>query len=477
MEWKPRENCGVVGFYSKTAPNAALAIYNCLFEQYNRGHEGSGICIYADPGRRFELRKDQRPVYEAFDEGKSLTGLRGYSGIGHNRYSTRGESDLMHAQPFITEGRFGYFAIAHNGTIRNAEKLKKEMEADGERFETNSDTEVLMRLIAEGSDIIEGIRLVSREAEGSYSLTLLTKNGVYAVRDPHGIKPLCIGRGYGTTVIASESCAFNNGNGIEFDRDMERGEIFYAGPEGEHSESLGKKSRALDIFELIYFARADSVIDGINVAEYRMEIGRKLARKEFIEPDSKTIIGAVPYSGIDYAVGYQEEMFYNRGVFVPNREIFLRKRHVRSFIQPLDAKRDSAMLKKLAPKKSLIEGRKIMLLDDSTVRGTTDKKLAAMLRKAGAIEIHKRNGYAPVIDICTFGIDMKTREEHIANQVPDINERAKHLGFDSMLYNTAEDLIPEGFEINDFCTHCITGRDPIGIESTESNPSQLNLHS
>jgi len=465
-DWKPRECCGVVGAYSQTNSDITRTVYDSLFELYNRGQESTGICVYLDKGSRLYRILDYRPIHEAFNRGKDLPKLHGYWGIGHNRYSTTGESDISHAQPFEMHDPFT-FAIAHNGTIRNSNVIKATLESAGEQFETNSDTEVIMKLIAHEGDIIRGLQRLSLVAEGSYALTIATKDGIYGVRDPHGIKPLCIGRGKDTVVIASESCVFNNDNGIKFDRDLERGEVFYVGVDGEQSISLGKRGNALDIFELVYFARSDSVIDGIDVCEYRIERGRRLARREFIEPDSNTVIAAVPYSGIDYAIGYAEELYRRKGVLVPNREVFLRKRHTRSFIEPSYAERKLAILQKLAPKVSQIVGKKIMLIDDSTVRGTTDRELSKMLRKHGAIEIHKRNGFPPVVDTCPFGIDMKTKDEHIANQIPDSEERTRELGFDSMMYNLPEDLVPDGYSLDDFCTHCITSIDPLAADRSK----------
>jgi|GEM_PF-2920985 len=473
---RPRCKCAVVGVYHKDGrDDAALFTYGFLAEMYTRGEEGTGVAVWpADGSARMndsDVRTQPCAVYDAFGKGRNLRDWRGRAAIGHNRYATVGPSDGDHAQPFLIQAEFGSFAIAHNGTIRNAAQLQEEL-FRGETLEKQSDTWLLAKLVARGRDLIDGLKTASQHLVGSYSLALLARDGIYAVRDPHGMKPLCIGRGRHGVYIASESAAFNNDLGIEFDRDLKPGEIFHYGSDGEWSESLGERRRLLDIFELVYFARPDSVIDGIRVGDYRTELGRKLAERDlqvngmdFFGP--RSVIVPVPYSGLDYGIGYHEGLT-SHGIGIPHRYGLFRRRPIdgeRSFIQPSADRRSTTAARKLAVVGSMVDGKRVFLVDDSSVRGTTDRKLAQMLRRAGAMEIHKRNGFPPVIESCPHGgIDMKTREEHIAVQIPDIGERAANLGYDSILHNEPSAIIPEGMPPEQFCTFCYTCADPFAEE-------------
>lgn len=439
------------------------------YELYTRGEEATGVAFLKNG--ILEARTAPVAVYYAFNSGGKLASIKSIYAIGHNRYSTSGPSDTNHAQPLLGICGSTQFALSHNGNIRNASALRKDLKNSGIKFLTkDSDTEVIVRLIEQRGNIADGLKFAEQYLEGSYSLTILTKDGIYAVRDPHGIKPLCVGRRKDGVFIASESAAFNNCRGIEFDRDVERGEIFFVGRDGETRLSLGKKRKAFDIFEHVYFARPDSIIDGVPVGPYRVELGRKLALKDVQQNGrdffsrENTIIVPIPNSGLHYSQGYQQGVYEATGIFIPIVNAFYRKRTPeaeRSFTQPSHERRIDSISAKLSIIRKLVEGKIVFGVDDSTVRGNTDRKLAKIIRDAGAIEVHKRNGYAQTVQTCPYGIDMKTFGEHIANQYPNIKERSKELGFDSMLYNGILDLVPAGWKISDLCTRCVSNVDPL----------------
>ncbi len=462
--FKPQENCGIFGIYSGK-PNVSVRIYEGMRKLQHRGNESYGIATFSEPERRIILNRKMGHVFKGYarDEFEQLDG---HFGGGHIRYSTRGTSDILHAQPFYFKSQnFGEFALMHNGTIRNADELKKNYSLRD--FFSSSDSEVAGRVISLGKDLVDGIKLFSKDAFGSYSFLIVNNEGLYAVRDPFGIKPLCIGNLNGDVAISSESCAFGRDRNIV--RDVERGEIYHTGRDGEWSESIGQKQRALDILELMYFAWPKSIIDGIPVANFRMRVGRKLARRDLenkviTNRDGLVVVG-VELSGNLYADGYHFE------TRLPSLTYLMRLRTDRSFIQPSQEEREMIAKEKLDVIESLIEeyGNRIVLLDDSIVRGTTAKThLIKPLREAGVKEIHFRVGFLPVIDTCPFGIDMKTRGEHFANNYPS-DKWASELEVDSLMYSRLEDLIDAANEVcrkgeiwsaHDFCTRCVTGKDP-----------------
>lgn len=474
---KPREHCAVVGAYSKTGADVAVPLYKYLYEMWPRGEEGCGIVLRDQQTGTYRVEKRPAAIYDAFTKGEELAGVKGDAGVGQNRYRTAGEYTMEDLQPIYGKNRSGEdFYLCHNGTIKNYHALRRTLEEHGVEFSGQGDTEVIVKLVELGKDIPSGLKIAANVLVGSYSLTILTKEGVYAVRDPHGTKPLAMGRDDKSVYIVSESGAFVNSS-TEFVRDIERGEIFFAGhgiPEGDGIGSIGQRRRALDIFELIYFALPYSIIDGIPVANYRLERGRRLARKDFRAHgkeffDNSCIAIPVPDSGRFYALGYQPEICKLTGKEIRYVEGLIRKKNPtgeRSFTQGDQRKRNHIALTKLAPVASLLRGYRVFWIDDSIVRGVTSAVINKMLRGAGASEAHARSGYAEVVDCCPHGgIDMKLPEEQAAVLYPSIQERARVYGHDTMLYNDIADLVPDEFgadrfTIDDFCTYCIDHRNP-----------------
>lgn len=479
---KPIEYCAVIGVHTKDS-SAPQKIYRPLYELYHRGELSSGVAMYLPHHSRIKFFKSERPIYHSFNFGEDFDGLAANFAIGHNRYATAGTNDRCNIQPF--SGKIGDvpFALAHNGTIKNAPCLREELETAGEHFGTESDTEVIIKFIEQGRDIVDGLRIASQHLIGSYSLVILANEGIYAVRDPHGIKPLCIGRDKNNVYVASESAAFSGDPNIELDRELRRGEIFFSGHDGEANYSLGELQSAFDIFEYVYFARPDSVIEDISVGNYREELAKKLAKrdvmlrgKDFFRGGNWVIV-PVQNSGIHYAEGFQQGIYEETGIFIPLKSALFRKRAIngeRSFTQYSQEKREIVAASKVAAIGELVEGKRVILVDDSTVRGTTDERLVKMLKHMGAKEIHKRNGYAETKEGCPHGgIDMKKRDEHIANRIEDLNERAATIGFATMLYNTVGDLPPNGRKLDDFCTFCVSRINPLESEETRMYAKEL----
>ncbi len=481
---KPVDACGVFGIYSKR-PNVSSRVYAGCEKLGHRGQESYGIATFSEPERRIVINRKLGHVSNGFN-AVEIDQLDGFFGGGHVRYSTRGASDIHHAQPFYFKSpNFGEFALMHNGTIRNAEEIRKNLISNHgvkeKDFNSASDTEVAGRLICQGKDVIDGLKLASKEMLGSYSFLIVDKNGLYAVRDPWGIKPLCIGNMEGDTAISSESCAFGSNRNLV--RDVERGEIYHMGRDGEWSESLGQKQRALDIFELVYFALPSSIIDGIPVANFRMRIGRKLARRDMesglLDNLDRLVAFGVELSGKSFGEGYAYESK------VPLISYEIRLITGRSFIQPSQALRQSVAERKWEFIESLVPeyGNRIILLDDSVVRSITMRAKIKKMREGGIKEIHLRSGFLPVVDTCPYGIDMKTKEEQFANQYPQ--ERwASELSVDSLMYSRLEDLIESANAVsingknwgaNDFCTRCVTGIDPQEEELRKTEGKALQV--
>jgi len=403
-----KDKCGVVGVRFDAEKNrdaAALYIYYALQALQHRGQESSGISV--TNGSSVLSDKGMGLVTDYFTRER-LQKLAGYAGIGHVRYSTTGGSRLENSQPFSVTYKNGTISIAHNGNLVNYRELKKELEAQGRIFTSDSDTEVIAQMLASElirNDIVEAVRETMKRLVGSYSLVILIGDSVIGVRDPLGFKPLCIGRVDSGYVLASESAAIDTLNG-ELVRDVAPGEMVILGEKIESHKLLKCKNHAHCMFEYVYFARPDSIIDGRLVYKVRHKIGQTLAAECATKAD---IVSPVPDSGITSAIGY------STGSGIPYAEALIKNRYVnRTFIMPAQELRETAVRLKLNTVRSNIEGKNIILIDDSIVRGTTSRRIIDLIRRSGAREIHARIGSPPIISPCYLGIDMATREELIA---------------------------------------------------------------
>ncbi|MHC1624163.1 MAG: amidophosphoribosyltransferase [Candidatus Methanospirareceae archaeon] len=482
-----REGCGIAGI-ALTKPNAALPIFYALYALQHRGQESAGIAVCSDKreGAGNEIRRRENDikliksmgfVYEVFDNPR-LKSLKGNIGIGHVRYSTTGTSKVENAEPLLVNYKKGKIAIAHNGNLVNTAELKRELEREGGIFHSDTDTEVIAQLLAKElvrRDPIEAIKELMRRVVGSYSLTILVDNTLIAVRDPLGIKPLClgeirdgkegIGEGY---VIASESPAIDTLGG-HLIRDVRPGEVLVFKPSGdlESYQLYRGRNAAHCVFEYIYFARPDSVIDGRLVYDVRMKIGERLAEEHGVDADMVT---PVPDSGIAFAIGYAKQagLDYMEG-FIKNRYVG------RTFIMPERNSRDTAVRLKLNVVQANVEGKRIVLVDDSIVRGTTSRRIVDHLKNKGAKEVHLRIGSPPIKAPCYLGIDTPTRDELLASN-KSLDEICRFLHADSIGYLSLEGLIDSvGIEASNLCLGCLTERYPVEIPGEVCIARQLKL--
>ncbi|MHA1272187.1 MAG: amidophosphoribosyltransferase [Promethearchaeota archaeon] len=478
---KPQEHCAVFGVTcDDVAYSVSKLLYTGLIALQHRGQESSGISIMKTGGKIFTYKK--KGLVSKVLNDRVLSGLWGNVGIGHNRYATTGSTEYQspeYIQPFHYKNNEIEFSIAFNGTIPVYDDIKKKMDEMGRVFVTDTDTEVIAQLIASISmgteDWPEVLKLASRFLEGSYSLILLTNEAdIYAMRDPLGFKPLCIGElkteSRNLYFVASESCAIDAVGG-RFLRDVLPGEIVHLSHQKDiHSEMILKASRtALCQFEFVYFARPDSIIDGVSVAEARLKMGQNLAKKDPLLKDEEfkknAIVVPVPDSGRSAAVGYANE------AKLPYIEGLMKNRYVhRTFIMSKQRKREAAVKEKLNPIKSVINGKNIILLDDSIVRGTTTKQIVDLLKEqGGAKSVHVRISCPPVISACYMGIDFPMTKELIAGRALEeygekeyIKKIAEMIHADSLLYQTIEDLANAiGKEPNSLCLACLNREYPI----------------
>lgn len=449
------EECGIVGIFDDGGAPVTEALYYGLYALQHRGQESAGMAV--SDGREVKSHKGMGLVNEVFGEPEAMAKLgHGNLGIGHVRYSTCGASELTNSQPLVVRYSEGMIALAHNGNLVNAEALRSELESLGSIFTTTLDTEIVASIIArKGGDIIDAIKHAMQQIKGSYGLVIMTKEKLIGVRDPLGIRPLALGRVGNAYVLASESCAFD-AVGAEFIRDVRPGEIIVIDQEGLKSI---RTERPLDsklcIFEFVYFARTDSVIDGISVYQARENAGRLLAKRFPVEAD---LVSGVPDSAITAAIGFAKESG------IPYGESLAKNRYVgRTFIQPQQEKRENGVKIKLNALRRNVQGKRIVLLDDSIVRGTTSRKIVEMLRMAGAKEVHMRVSSPPVRFPCYFGIDTPNSSQLIgANH--SIEEIRKIIGADSLEYLSMHDLMKtvEGSGCG-FCTGCFDGNYPVEI--------------
>jgi amidophosphoribosyltransferase len=456
-----KEMCGVVGIYSPNVEEEVSGqLYCCLMALQHRGQESAGISVY--DGERVRNFRAPGLAAEVFTP-TVLQRLKGHVGIAHVRYSTKGRSDLKNSQPYFTKKSKIGFSIATNGNIVNYEKLKARLTGEGYRFETTSDFEVIAHLLSsglkDGGDWCDAVEHAMGQLMGSYSLVILTEKGeLIAARDPLGFRPLCLGKLSETYVIASETAALDS-VGASLVKEVEPGEVVLIDESGMHAKKLISSNRhAHCMFEWVYFARADSDIEGISVHKVRERLGQNLAR---IHPVEKgTIIVPVPDSGRSTASGFAI------GSNSRALEGFIKNRYVgRTFIMPHQKDRENSTHLKFNPIKSIVSGKRVALVDDSIVRGTTLRRLVSSLRCAGAKEVHVRISCPPIKFPCVFGIDFPTFEELIASNktIPEIQ---KEIGADSLGYQTIEGLIEAiGCRRDELCLACLTGEYPTQLSS------------
>lgn len=449
---KLHEECGVFGILSnKNNLNVASLTYYGLYALQHRGQESAGIVV--GNNEKMVCSKGMGLVSEVFSE-KSLENMKGCSAIGHVRYSTAGESVIKNAQPLLGQFKLGDIAIAHNGNLVNAEIIRELLEDCGCMFQTSIDSEVILNLIARGAkkgienDVVDAVQAI----KGSYGIVILTKDELIGVRDPNGIRPLCIGKIGESYVITSESCALDT-IGAEFIRDVEPGEIVIVNKEGLKSIKFAEKSeRATCVFEYIYFARPDSTIDGINVYSSRVAAGKKLYEESPVEAD---MVVGVPDSGIPAAIGY------SKASGIPFEIGLVKNKYIgRTFISPSQELRERAVSVKLNALKENVCGKKVILIDDSIVRGTTSRRLIEILKKAGALEVHFRVSSPAVKYPCYFGIDTPYRKELIGANY-DVERIREEIGADSLAYLSTEGLLSSLGKNGGFCMGCFNGVYPM----------------
>ncbi len=464
MQGELHEECGVFGIFGH--PEAANMAYLGLYALQHRGQESAGIA--SSDGRQLHVSRKMAYVNEAFDE-ISLGSLVGPMAVGHVRYSTAGGSRLGNAGPLVIDCAHGEIAICHNGNLVNATELKDQMVRDGAIFQTTTDSEVILHLYArskaptaEGA-IIEALSQV----RGAFSLAMMTKDKLIAARDPHGFRPLALGRLGDAPVVCSETCALDL-IGATYVRDIEPGEVFIAGPNGEKSiKPFAPAPLAHCVFEHVYFARPDSLVFGQSVNEVRTELGRLLAREQ---PAAADVIVPVPDSGVCAAVGFSDASG------IPLRMGLIRNHYVgRTFIEPRQSIRHFGVRVKLNPVRSILAGQRVVLVDDSIVRGTTSRKIVKIVRAAGAREVHMRISCPPTISPCFYGVDTPQRSELIG-ATHTLDEICKYIEADSLGYLSLDGMLSAvGPRRSSYCTSCYTGHYPVEFPRDEASYLQLAL--
>ena len=453
------EECGVFGVYSETASDVASLAYYALYALQHRGQESCGIVVNDDGV--FNTYRDVGLVGEVFPAERLAALGSGNIAVGHVRYGTTGSDNKRNVQPIVVNHYKGRMALAHNGNLTNAHELRSELESKGSIFHTTSDTEVISYVIVQErlrhASIEEAVSAAMDRIVGAYSLVISSPSKLIAVRDPHGFRPLCMGKLWdGATVFASESCALD-AIGARFVRDVRPGEIIVVDKSGVKSISThcGRVDKKLCVFEFIYFARPDSVIDGSSVQTARQRAGAFLALEHPVQAD---IVVGVPDSGLDAALGYarQSGIPYGMG-FIKNKYIG------RTFISPTQTMRETEVNIKLNPIRSAVEGKRVVLIDDSIVRGTTCRRTIDLLRKAGAKEIHMRVSAPPFVAACYYGTDIDDPSKLIANN-HSVEEIAKIIGVDSLGYLSLEDVVKLADNTKGgFCTACFGGGYPTPV--------------
>ena len=461
---KLREECGVVALYGH--PEASKLAYLSLYALQHRGQESAGIA--ASDGEKLQLHKSMGLVSDIFN-ADALSRLPGSLAIGHTRYSTTGDSALLNAQPIMVECNKRKIALAHNGNITNAQEIRGQLEQAGSIFQTTSDTEVIVHLIARSREqtLADAMADSLRRLEGAFSLVMLTPDRVFAARDPRGFRPLVMGRIPGqaahradTIVFASETCAFDL-VGANYEREVKPGELVIVGAEGVHSRFYAaQQPQSSCVFEHVYFSRPDSLVFGRAVQQTRDAMGRQLAKESPVDAE---IVVPVPDSGVTAAMGFSHESG------IPLQFGLIRNHYVgRTFIEPEQRVRDFGVKLKLNPVRHVLEGKKVVLIDDSIVRGTTSRKIVRMVRDAGAKEVHMRISCPPTISPCYYGVDTPSKNQLIAAN-KSVDEIREYIGADSLAYLSLEGLRKAAGEGDEriYCTGCYTGKYPTHIVDVE----------
>jgi amidophosphoribosyltransferase len=455
---KPEEACGVFGIYAPGQEVAKLTYFG-LYALQHRGQESAGIATFDN--RQLHEHRDMGLVSHVFNP-EILQELPGQLAIGHTRYSTTGSSRRCNAQPVIVETKLGKLALAHNGNLVNTAQLREYLLVRGCEPSTTIDSEMIALIIREevnaGKGWIEATISACQQCVGAFSLTIATPDGVMAIRDPHGIRPLVLGfmpDRVGHYVVASETCALDI-IGAEYDRDVKPGELLWIDADGVTEIDWATKAQPkLCIFEMIYFARPDSWVHDESLYSYRMRLGKQLAKESFHDAD---IVIGVPDSGIPAAIGFSEASG------IPYAEGLIKNRYVgRTFIQPTQEMREAGIRMKLNPLRDVLKGKRVIVIDDSIVRGTTSRKLVKALRDAGATEIHMRISSPPVTHPCFYGIDTDTQDQLIA-ATKSVAEIAEQIGVDTLAYLSWEGMLSATErDPNSFCSACFTGDYPVEI--------------
>lgn len=461
---KFKDECGVFGIFGHK--EASKMAYLGLYALQHRGQESAGIA--ASDGDRVRAVREMGYVNEIFNE-TTLTTLPGHIAIGHTRYSTAGESKLANAQPILIDCVHGQLGICHNGNIVNANEIRDALVRQGSIFQTSSDTEVVLHLYArsQAASIEQALADSLSTLAGAFSFALITKDRLIAARDPHGFRPLALGRLDGGWVVSSETCALDL-IGATYVRDVEPGELLIISADGVKSmKPFPPAKLAHCVFEHVYFARPDSEVFGQSVNEVRTNLGRLLARETGVDAD---VVIPIPDSGVCAAVGYAEE------AKLPMRFGLIRNHYVgRTFIEPTQSIRHFGVKVKLNPVKSILAGKRVVLVDDSIVRGTTSRKIVKMVRAAGAKEVHVRISCPPTISPCFYGVDTPRRSELIA-ATHTLDEIRRYLAADSVGYLSLDGLLTAvGQRRNQYCTSCYTGQYPVAFPRDEHAYLQLTL--
>jgi amidophosphoribosyltransferase len=461
---KFKDECGVFGIAGH--PESANMSYLGLYALQHRGQESAGIAT--SDGERIRVVKAMGYVADVFD-APALAGLPGHFAIGHVRYSTAGESRLANAQPFLIDCAHGQISICHNGNLVNADALRNELVSQGAIFQSGSDTEVVLHLYARSKarNVEDAVVDAVTQVQGAFSFLMMTRDRLIAVRDPHGFRPMALGQLDDAFVVCSETCALDL-IGATYIRDVEPGEVLIISASGMRSiKPFAPASLSHCVFEHVYFSRPDSYVFGKSVNEVRTNLGRILAREQRVEAD---VIVPVPDSGVCAAMGYAEE------AHIPLRMGLIRNHYVgRTFIQPQSAIRHFGVKVKLNPVRSILEGKRVVLVDDSLVRGTTSRKIVRMVRASGASEVHVRISCPPTISPCFYGVDTPQRSELIA-ATHTLDEIRAYLDADSVAYLSLEGMMSAvGMDSNGYCSSCYTGHYPVAFPRDEKSYLQLAL--
>ena len=470
---KLREECGLFGIFGEDADAAAHTALG-LHALQHRGQEAAGIVTW--DGEHFHAHRDLGYVGDIFSDERVIARLPGGAAMGHVRYSTAGDTVLRNVQPLFADLQFGGFALAHNGNLTNAIRRRSELVERGSLFQSTMDTEVIVHLVAtsRAATTVDRVIEALRQVEGAYALVAMTASCVIGVRDPLGVRPLVLGRRGGSYIVTSETCALDI-IGAEFLRDVEPGEMVVLDESGVHSlRPFPPSSSRFCIFEHIYFARPDSLVEGASVYETRKRIGAELAKESGVPAD---VVIPVPDSGLPAAIGYAE------AAQIPFELGIIRNHYVgRTFIEPAQQIRHLGVKLKHNANKSMLTGKRVVMVDDSIVRGTTSIKIVEMVRAAGAVEVHMRIAAPPTTHSCFYGIDTPARDELLAARM-DLAEMARHIGVDSLAFISLDGLyraMGEAGRDNNapqYCDACFTGAYPTRLTDREvtGQPAQLTL--